>query len=1294
MKLLKIILSIWIVMFAQTYNAIGQNDTYKSPVPIAPNAASLGKYVEIPVGLYTGIPQINLPIENLKGRELNLDISLSYHASGFRVDEDATSVGLGWSLNAGGVITRIVRGEVDSKTRVPVPAFFDIPWSYLFELTQTQWYDNQPDMYYYNFNGISGVFYLSNIGVPIINDDNNLIIDPIFNSTNDIIKWKIINTKGESFVFGESENVDYTLTQPVIYRDDQFFNGTFELQPTESSPTAYYLTTIKTADGTDSIKFEYNKESYKYVTELSYSQDYSIGGDLNGPSYPVYTNIWMDSKRLKSIQNPNWKVTFDCPTTREDLNYFNDQVPKAISEIQIYEGSSKLMKRIHFYTSYFVSTGWNTAPEIEKFRYKRLRLDSLAIFSPDLSLQIPATKFTYNATILPAKYTTAQDLWGFYNGKVANPVQLLPNIKDFYFLPVGYNDPRIVDINGGSDRDPYGEFMKACSITEIQYPTGGKHQFIFEPNFYSKEIHAITNHTLYTGFSGYETSELLYTNSEVFNIPSNQEVVDIIFEYRIATKSYTSGYGTCLINGNPFQIDLPTPTNASSFLQHFPTTFLHTGTNNLNVTAFHGNSKLTIRLRDKNSSYQNTIAGGLRILQTTVLDPTTNTSLMTNYEYTIHDPQTFLNTGISSGSIVTEPVYISTYLKPLNETVFAQVLKLSPTSNINLGSTQGGYVGYQEVKVTKNAGSNGSEIYFHTSAKQFPDKKIIKYGGMDATSQLLDLHSFTDLYFVNSGLKLIEPFVPLACTDFKRGLLTKKIALNSSNIPVQKEEYLYNFEKLDSISGIKIIARHKWVYEFGMWFNKLVRIDYNTYKEIVGKKMMTGKIVTNYFLENNSSSVITNSYSYYNNPILLTDLEETYSGKTVITSYKYAKDYSNNITNMSNLIASNLVTLPIKIEKSVSGKQIEGTIIEYDNYGRSKNLYKYESNALMPPYAHDQNFILPFSLLYKLKLTCMYDTKGNLLEAVKGYGQNTSYLWGYNYTFPIVKVEGKAYNDISSNTISNIANHIFSNGITYASTKTDVEYLKVQLASLMNDSKAMVTFYTYAPLVGMTSQTDPKGITTYYEYNQMMQLERILDDKANIKKEYKYHYYNQPSPLAIDYYVNPALSLLTYIQAGGTQSVIVSSNASLTITKSASWITVSPSSLIGNGTLSIVCSSNSGAPRSGTVTLQSSSGTGNITKVITINQSGTSAYITASPSALDFEATAVAQTVTVSSSPTWSVLSTTGSYITATKSTETSLSISCSKNTGAARTGSVTLTNGTTQATISVWQNCVGCPPR
>jgi len=50
---------------------------------------------------------------SISDRDISVDVSLSYHATGIKVDEEASWVGLGWVLNAGGIITRQVRGNRD-----------------------------------------------------------------------------------------------------------------------------------------------------------------------------------------------------------------------------------------------------------------------------------------------------------------------------------------------------------------------------------------------------------------------------------------------------------------------------------------------------------------------------------------------------------------------------------------------------------------------------------------------------------------------------------------------------------------------------------------------------------------------------------------------------------------------------------------------------------------------------------------------------------------------------------------------------------------------------------------------------------------------------------------------------------------------------------------------------------------------------------------------------------------------------------------------------------------------------
>jgi hypothetical protein len=95
---------------AQTPNFLPQR------IPTSPTAAALERYGLMPVNESAGIPSIALPLYEVRSGQLSVPITLSYHASGIRVSDAASWIGLGWSLNASGVITRVVRGLPDEDT--------------------------------------------------------------------------------------------------------------------------------------------------------------------------------------------------------------------------------------------------------------------------------------------------------------------------------------------------------------------------------------------------------------------------------------------------------------------------------------------------------------------------------------------------------------------------------------------------------------------------------------------------------------------------------------------------------------------------------------------------------------------------------------------------------------------------------------------------------------------------------------------------------------------------------------------------------------------------------------------------------------------------------------------------------------------------------------------------------------------------------------------------------------------------------------------------------------------------
>jgi hypothetical protein len=103
-----------IILLFHTNQALSQQIT-QPDIP-TPNAAALGEYGQIPVNFYNGLPNISVPLHTFRYKDLAVPIELNYHAGGNRPDNYPGWVGLGWNLQAGGAVTRIVNGLTDEIT--------------------------------------------------------------------------------------------------------------------------------------------------------------------------------------------------------------------------------------------------------------------------------------------------------------------------------------------------------------------------------------------------------------------------------------------------------------------------------------------------------------------------------------------------------------------------------------------------------------------------------------------------------------------------------------------------------------------------------------------------------------------------------------------------------------------------------------------------------------------------------------------------------------------------------------------------------------------------------------------------------------------------------------------------------------------------------------------------------------------------------------------------------------------------------------------------------------------------
>src|SRR5947209_2306213 len=116
---------------------------FENAAQLSPNAGKSSELSSVPVDAFTGMPRISIPIYNYRGSSngLNLNVSLDYFAGGIQVAESPTSTGLGWRLNAGGVIVRTVRGMPDDEPQNGFMYSSAIPTDFRFNGTK-YYYDS------------------------------------------------------------------------------------------------------------------------------------------------------------------------------------------------------------------------------------------------------------------------------------------------------------------------------------------------------------------------------------------------------------------------------------------------------------------------------------------------------------------------------------------------------------------------------------------------------------------------------------------------------------------------------------------------------------------------------------------------------------------------------------------------------------------------------------------------------------------------------------------------------------------------------------------------------------------------------------------------------------------------------------------------------------------------------------------------------------------------------------------------------------------------------------------------
>ena len=150
--------------------------------PPSIDSYNLGKYGNIPVGMFTGSPNVQIPLTSLTLDGYEVPISLSYTSNGIRVDEQNGNIGLGWVFNAGGIISKIVRDLDDELSeRLNVPNIDVVGINNVKEFlyhSQNDGKDSESDLYLANINGKSFKYIFDVNGNALLYSKENYKIFP------------------------------------------------------------------------------------------------------------------------------------------------------------------------------------------------------------------------------------------------------------------------------------------------------------------------------------------------------------------------------------------------------------------------------------------------------------------------------------------------------------------------------------------------------------------------------------------------------------------------------------------------------------------------------------------------------------------------------------------------------------------------------------------------------------------------------------------------------------------------------------------------------------------------------------------------------------------------------------------------------------------------------------------------------------------------------------------------------------------------------------------------------------
>ena len=445
------------------------NEVYRPSV----NSEQFNIGASIETALSKGQPSVVIPLFELQGKGYNLPISLMFYGGDVNCETEASTIGLGWSLMAGGCITATVKDKEDTFISTSEDAPWQFQGNYLDSILHTPTAsgffieimntDMMPDEIQYSIPGHQGTLELVENSQQQF--ERKLYPDETYKLEKTNNGYIMTADDGTKFIFEDGESKQTYGTNSV----------------TVSS--AWFLTKIETVKG-GTFQFYYADE-----TMLDAHDEEEL--DWYGCHH---------TKRITSVVSDFGSVTFTSNGGRLDKSMYNmhgsplSTPSERITKIELKDETGAVVRGYELKNSgYFTNTVEDPRGVMDWSNY-RLRLDSIVEYDASGN-KLPPYVFSYSYRFYRAKscynpnynYNNSNKKRGSWTETPS--FQVLVNLYESGSPAciLGYDHPNGQPEGFSYITDYYDSTVNDYFCLEsIRYPTGGLDLFEYESHNFTR----------------------------------------------------------------------------------------------------------------------------------------------------------------------------------------------------------------------------------------------------------------------------------------------------------------------------------------------------------------------------------------------------------------------------------------------------------------------------------------------------------------------------------------------------------------------------------------------------------------------------------------------------------------------------------------------------------------------------------------------------------------------------------------------------------------------------------------